>query len=124
MALNHRGQGVSNLQLTCKAVGFLALLTALLYIRAGLVEGFAFAGLGSAGTSVWLIFALMVAGAVGLFMAWWNERAGGAVALASGILIAVLFLVFATDNALLAAAAYSSPFIIAGFLFYMAGCRR
>lgn len=124
MALNHRGQGVGDLQLTCKAVGFLALLTALLYIRAGLVEGFAFAGLGATVTSGWIIFAFMVAGAAGLFLAWWYERAGGALALASGVLIAVLFLVLATESPLLAAAAYSSPFIIAGFLFFMAGCRR
>lgn len=124
MALNHRGQGVSDLQLTCKAVGFLALLTALLYLRAGLVEGFAFAGLGSAVTNGWMIFVLMVAGAIGLALSWWYERLGGGIALASGILIAALFLLLATDNKLLAAAAYSSPFILAGFLFYMAGCRR
>ena len=123
MALNHSG-GVSDLQLTCKAVGFLALLTALLYIRAGLAEGFAFAGLGSAVSNGWVIFLLMVAGAIGLALSWWYERLGGALALSSGVLIAVLFLVLATDNPLLAAAAYSSPFIIAGFLFYMAGCRR
>jgi hypothetical protein len=124
MTLNQRGQGVSDLQLTCKAVGFLALLTAILYLRAGLAEGFAFAGLGSTVTSGWIIFVLMLLGAAGLFLAWWYERAGGALALASGLLIAVLFLVLATDNALLAAAAYSSPFIIAGALFFWAGCQR
>lgn len=124
MALNQRSQGVSDLQLTCKAVGFLALLTSILYLRAGLAEGFAFAGLGSGATSGWTIFIMMALGAAGLILAWWYERAGGALALGSGLLIAVLFLVLANEKPLLAAAAYSSPFIIAGALFFMAGCRQ
>lgn len=126
MALDHGhgNQDVGDLRLTCRAVGFLALLTALLYLRAGLAEGFAFAGMGNVATSGWLMFLLMLAGAAGLLLAWWYERAGGALALLSGAALAVLILLRATGNPLLVAAAYSSPFIVVGLLYFVAGCRR
>jgi hypothetical protein len=102
----------------------MALLTALLYLYVSLVEGLSFAGLGTVTADGRLLFGLMAAGALGLLLAWRFERAGGAVALLSGALLAVLVYATGTANPLLGALVYSSPFIIGGLLSVAAGCRN
>lgn len=124
MALNPRGGETGDLRVTCQAVGFLALLTALFYLWAAAGEGLDFAGLGNVATDGWLVFTLMATGALGLLLAWRYQRAGGALAAFSGALLGVLVYTTGTANPLVAALAYSSPFIIAGLLFVFAGCRR
>lgn len=124
MALNRGGGESGDLEITCKAVGFLALLTAIFYLWTAISGGLDFAGLGNVATDGWLVFALMAAGVLGLLLGWRYERVGGALALLSGALLGVLVYTTGTANPLVAALAYSSPFIIAGLLFVLAGCRR
>jgi hypothetical protein len=124
MALN-RGRGEpDDLEITCKAVGFLALLTALFYLWSAMDQGLGLAGLGSVATDGWLAFTLMAVGVLGLLAAWRYRRAGGALAALSGALLCVFVYTTGANRSPVAALAYSSPFIIAGLLFVLAGCRR
>lgn len=103
---------------------FPRLLTAVFYLWTALGEGLDFAGLGNVSANSWLLFGLMAAGTVGLLLAWRYERIGGAVAMLSGAMLGVLVYVTAGANPTLGALAYSSPFVIAGLLFVVAGCRK
>jgi hypothetical protein len=124
MAIRHDGSRSNDLHLTCKAISTIALLTALLYLYASLDGRLSFAGLGNVTADSRLLFGLMAAGAIGLLLAWRFERAGGAVALLSGALLAVLVYATGTANPLVGALVYSSPFIIGGLLSVVAGSRN
>lgn len=100
-------------------VGFLAVLTGLLYL--GVVVGQVITALRS-GSAAWdsILFALMLfSGVVGLGLSWKWKRLGGLLALISGWGVALL-LAFTRDSyPLITAVLYGSPFILAGILWLL-----
>jgi hypothetical protein len=107
-------------------VGFLAVLTGLLYL--GVVLGEVIPAL-RAGNLAWdslLSALLLLIGVIGLGLSWKWKRLGGLLALISGWALAVL-LAFTLDRyPLIMAFLYGSPFILAGalWLIYSAATPR
>jgi len=108
--------GFSELRIVTKAVGFLALLTGLLYLRAMVGEGAMAFGVGSVEGDGMLLLFLALATA-GLLAAWWQEAVGGAIAILSALVVAGIVCATGGPNRLLEAFVYGSPFLIAGALF-------
>lgn len=117
MRIDRRENGVDELRLVSKAVGFLALLTGLLYLRVLAGEGIPAVGIGGITEGGFPLFALLLLASAGLLLGWWRERAGGLVAVLSALLLAGMVYISAGRNQLLAALVYSSPFLVGGILF-------
>lgn len=115
-------EGFSELQTVAKAVGFLAVLTGALYLRARMGEGTVAFGWGGVDGDGTLLLFLMLATA-GLLAAWWHEVAGGAIAALSALGVAGIVYGTGGPNRLLEALVYGSPFLIAGSLFLACGWR-
>jgi hypothetical protein len=115
--LNRSEAEFSELKLTSKAVGFLALLTGFLYLRVMLGEGIPTIGIGNVEEGGVLCFALLAIATSGLLLGWWREGPGGLVALLGGLLLAGAIYATAGRSQLLAAIVYGSPFLVAGALF-------
>ena len=107
--------GFSELRTITKAVGFLALLTGVLYLRAMVGEGAL--GLGGSIEGNGLLLLFLALATAGLLAAWWQEAVGGAVAIASALVAASIVYATGGPNRLLEAFIYGSPFLIAGGLF-------
>jgi len=106
---------LSELRIVTKAVGFLAVLTGLLYLRVAVDEGVVVGqGNGMPFNSIMLL-SLFAVGIAGLLAALrWNGMGGG-TAVISGIGLTLLFL--SLGRGWLNAFFYGSPFLISGFLF-------
>lgn len=107
--------GFSELQIVTKAVGFLAILTGVLYLRAMVGEG-ALVFEGSIAENDLLLLFLALATA-GLLAAWWQQAVGGVIAVLSALVVAAIVYATGESNRLLEAFIYGSPFLIAGGLF-------
>lgn len=103
----------SELTLVTKLVGVLAVLTGLIYLRATALEG---------GDALFML--LLLIGLIGLVLAWWREGAGGFLAVATAFGLAIVAYRAASHNQLFSAFAYSSPFLISGFLFLCCWWRK
>lgn len=105
------------LRLVTKGIEFLALITGVVYLST--VTGDVFLAL-RAGNLTWdstvLFFLLLVATMSLLFATARWEGAGGIVATLCGVGLAIIVYLAASENQLLSAFLYSSPFIIAGIL--------
>lgn len=117
MRVAQNSNGVSELRLMSKAVGFLALLTGFLYLRVMLGEGIPTAGVGNVAEGGLLLFTLMALATAGLLLGCWREGLGGLVAVLSALLLAGMLYAAAGRNQLVAALVYSSPFLVGGGLF-------
>ncbi|MCP5095874.1 MAG: hypothetical protein GY943_10000 [Chloroflexi bacterium] len=109
---------LNELRLVAKSVGFLALLTGLLYLRVAVDEGMLAPQEDGIAINIWLLMALFVIGTLGLLSAWRWEAVGGVTAVLSGIGLLILFL--SMGRGWLNAIFYGSPFMISGALFV--GC--
>lgn len=114
---NQTGNGFDELRMFAKAVGFLAVLTALLYLRAIAGGGFMEGAMRETGMSATMMFVLLAVATVGLVLAWRWEGIGGALAVVAAIAVAVAAYLSFETNQLLAILVYSSPFIISGGLY-------
>lgn len=104
------GGNGSELRLVAKALVFLALLTAVLYLRVFI------AGLWTNQAGVTLL-AFLLAATLGLLMTFRWENWGGLLAMAGGSGLGILvYLTTSEANKALTAFFYSSPFIISGAL--------
>lgn len=104
------------LQLITRSVGILALLTGLAYLRAIGLEGLTAWQTGKY-SSAFLLFLLLITAIVGLVVAWWREGLGGFLAAGSAVGVGIFAYMTFQENPLFSAFAYSSPFLITGFLF-------
>lgn len=107
--------GFNELQMVTKAVGFLAILTGVLYVRAMFGEGAV--GLGESVEGDGLLLLFLALATAGLLAAWWQQAVGGAVAILSALVVAGIVYATGGPNRLLEAFIYGSPFLIAGALF-------
>lgn len=117
MRVDQRSNGVSELRLISKAVGFLALLTGFLYLRVMLGEGIPALGIGNVEEGGLLLFTLMAIATAGLLLGCWREGPGGLIAVLSALLLAGMLYAGTGRNQILAALVYSSPFLVGGGLF-------
>ncbi len=115
-------EGFSELQMVARAVGFLAVLTGVLYVRARMGEGTVAFGGGSVDGDGTLLLFLALATA-GLLAAWWQQAVGGAIAILSALGVAGIVYATGGPNRLVEAFVYGSPFLIAGGLFLACGWR-
>jgi hypothetical protein len=109
--------------LMVKAVSFLAILTAFLYLRVMIDQGAPL----SAGSTLLAAGAMRVAmtivGILGLLAGWRWPVVGGAVAVIAGLLLGWQVYDAATHDPLLLALAYGSPCVITGALYIYLGRR-
>jgi hypothetical protein len=116
-SLNSRSSAVIELRLLSRGLSFLALLTAVLYLRV-LITGGLFINQPSwlvVGTSI-----LMVGGLLALVALFRWERIGSMLAIAAGVGLFLLFWV--GRQPLQTNIFYSSPFIVTGLLVFF--CQR
>ncbi len=99
-----------------RAVGLLAVLTALLYLRAMASGGFLYRGVNDSIPVATILFVLMLIATAGLVLTWRWECVGGVVAILGSLAVAAVVYSTFTDNRLLALLVYSSPFLISGSL--------
>lgn len=114
---DNSGNSLSELRLIAKAVDFLAVLTGILYLRAVLVEGPPVIVGADLSRNVLGMLLLLSIATLALILAWRWEGIGGLVALLCAIGLGILVYETATNNKLLAAVLYSSPFFVTGGLF-------
>ena len=108
---------VNELRLVTKAVGLLAILTAVLYGRAILGGSlYAIESTPGQGQDLLLLVFLGLA-TLSLLAAWRWEGLGGFVSVLSAVLLGGLVYVLADHNRLMMAVFYGSPFMVAGILF-------
>lgn len=107
--------GFSELQTVTRAVGFLAILTGVLYLRAMIGEGALGFGGSLAENDLLLLFLALAT--AGLLAAWWQQAVGGVIAILSALVVAAIVYATGGPNRLLEAFIYGSPFLIAGGLF-------
>lgn len=107
---------LDELRILSRLVAALAVLTAVLYLRAIALGGYFSRHIDDPAGAVLVMFALLLLGAGGLILTWRWECAGGLIALLGAAAIAI-YLSFALHSGrLLAIFVYSSPFIVAGGL--------
>ena len=113
----HRPGGNSNeLRLVTKALVFLALLTAILYLRV-FVAGLWISQTSGRTQAGVILLAFLLAATLGLLMTFRWEGLGGLLAVAGGLGLGILVnLTTSEPNKVLTAFFYSSPFIISGAL--------
>jgi len=106
----------TQLRFAAKSVSLLALLTGLIYLRVVGLESVTAVREGNWGHSAVILFFLLVLATLGVLCAWRLEALGGAIALLSGLAVAILAYLTVEDNKLFTTFAYSSPFLVAGSL--------
>ena len=99
-----------------RAVGLLAVLTALLYLRALTSGGFLYRGVSGNIPVTTVLFVLMLFATAGLVASWRWECVGGVVAILGSLAVAAVVYSTFTENRLMALLVYSSPFIVSGSL--------
>ena len=99
-----------------RAVGLLAVLTALLYLRAMTTGGFLYRGVGANIPVTTILFGLMLFATAGLVLTWRWECLGGVVAILGSLAVAAVVYSTFTENRMLALLVYSSPFLVSGSL--------
>ena len=99
-----------------RAVGLLAVLTALLYLRAMASGDFLYRGTSTELPVTAILFVLMLIATAGLVLTWKWECAGGILAILGSLAVAAVVYTTFTENRLLALLVYSSPFLVAGSL--------
>lgn len=104
------------LRVYTRAVGLLAVLTALLYLRAMTAGGFLYRGVNENIPVTAILFVLMLIATAGLVLTWRWECVGGVVAILGSLAVAAVVFSTFTENRLLASLVYSSPFIVSGSL--------
>jgi hypothetical protein len=104
------GREFSELRLLSKGVGFLALLTGLIYLRSVMQQG-----LGDDRMVTWL-FVFLAGATLGLFSTWRWEGVGGLITAVCGLCLAVVVFRATVDTPWFDAFLYSSPFVVAGGL--------
>lgn len=106
------------LHFLARALGIVAMLTVLLYVRALISGGFLTVALNGDRFGAALV-ALLLLGALALLVAWRWERLGGLLAFVLGIPVAVYVATAADGYNLFSAFVYASPLIIAGGLYWL-----
>ncbi len=104
------------LHVMTRAVGLLAVLTALLYLRAMMAGGFLYRGANENIPVSTILFVLMLLATAGLVLSWRWECLGGIVAILGSLAVAAVVYSTFSDNRVLALIVYSSPFIVSGSL--------
>jgi len=104
------------LRVLTRAVGLLAVLTALLYLRAMTSGSFLYRGVSENISVTAILFLLMLFATVGLVLTWRWECLGGMVAIIGSLAVASVVYSTFSENRLLAMLVYSSPFLVAGSL--------
>ena len=104
------------LRVFTRAVGLLAVLTALLYLRAMTTGGFLYRGVSENIPVTTILFVLMLFATAGLVLTWRWECVGGVVAILGSMAVAVVVYSTFSENRLLAMLVYGSPFLISGTL--------
>ena len=99
-----------------RAVGMLAVLTALLYLRAMASGGFLYRGANENIPVTTILFVLMLVATAGLLLSWRWECAGGIVAIVGSLAVAAVVFTTFHENRVLALLVYSSPFLVSGSL--------
>jgi len=110
------GSSIDELHVYARIVGLLAVLTAILYLRAIATGGFLYRGANETNPVTTILFVLMLVATAGLVMTWRWECFGGLVAVLGSLAVAAIVFTTFTNNRLLATFVYSSPFIISGGL--------
>lgn len=105
-----------DLHVWTRAVGLLAVLTALLYLRAMTSGSFLYRGSSETLPVSIILFGLMLVATAGLVLAWRWECAGGVIAILGSLAVASVVYSTFSENRLLAILVYSSPFIVSGSL--------
>lgn len=104
-------KGNEELQLTMKGISFLAVITAIIYLRVAignlLSESPSMSG-------AWLMLFLLIAALAGLLISWRWSGWGGFLTLLAGFGLTVFAYSTATTNPIFVAFLYGSPFIISG----------
>ena len=114
---NHVGDDHTNeLRLITKAVGFLAFVTGLLYLRVIVGAGLTSLSSGELPLGVTIVFVFLLTATAGLLLSWRWEGLGGILSLLGGVGLAVMDYGVLGRNGWIAAFLYSSPFIISGTL--------
>jgi hypothetical protein len=108
--------GIDELHVFARAVGLLAVLTALLYLRAIASGGFLYRGVSENIPVTTILFVLMLIATAGLVLTWRWECVGGIVAIVGSLAVAAVVYTTFAENRLLALLVYSSPFLISGSL--------
>jgi len=114
----------SELRPATRAVAFLALLTAVLYLRALAEQLLGMLQTNSLGLEDWLTPVFLIVGSIGLLLVWRHEAIGGLVALLSGLVLAIGDYSAQGRYHWLVAFLYSSPFVVAGFMCLLCWRRR
>ena len=110
------GSSFDELHVFTRAVGLLAVLTALLYLRAMTSSGFLYRGANENIPVTTILFVLMLIATAGLVLTWRWECVGGVVAILGSLAVAAVIYSTFSENRLLATLVYSSPFIVSGTL--------
>ena len=105
-----------DLRVFARTVGLLALLTAVLYLRAMLSGGFLYRGSSETIPVTTILFVLMLVATAGLVLTLKWECLGGVVAVLGSLAVASIVYGTFAENRLLATFVYSSPFLVAGLL--------
>lgn len=113
---DHNGSSFDELHIFTRAVGLLAVLTALLYLRAMASGGFLYRGTDPEIPVTTILFILMLVATAGLVLTWRWECVGGIVAILGSLAVAIVVYTTFTENRLLALLVYSSPFLVSGSL--------
>jgi len=110
------GSAFDELRIFTKTVGLLAILTAVLYLRAIVSAGFLLRTRSESMPIAAILFALMVIATTGLVMSHRWECIGGIIAVLGALSVAIIVHATFTENRLMAVVIYSSPFMISGSL--------
>lgn len=109
--------------LMIKAVSFLAILTAFLYLRVMIDQGAPLSTGSTLFTAGAMRVAMTIAGILGLLAGWRWPIVGGAVSVIAGLLLGWQVYDAATHDPLLLALSYGSPFVVTGALYIFLGRR-
>lgn len=112
------------LRLITRSLLLLALLTAILYIRVFLTVTPSSLDLESQGISTVVPILLLLLAILGLLLAWKWEGLGGILVVVSGVGLAILTFISATNAPWLTAFFYGSPFVITGCLCLVCRWRK
>ncbi|UCC53432.1 MAG: hypothetical protein JSV68_05575 [Anaerolineaceae bacterium] len=104
------------LRVFARTVGLLAVLTAILYLRAIAGGGFLYRGDNATIPVTTILFVLMLMATAGLVLTWRWECLGGIVAILGSLAVGVIVYSTFAENRLLATLVYSSPFLVSGSL--------
>lgn len=114
--VDEEAERLEELHVLTRTVGILAIVTAMLYLRAIALGGYFSRHIEDPAAAAPIMFALLLLGAGGLILAWRWECAGGIIALLGAAAIAAYLNFALSSGRLLATLVYSSPFLIAGGL--------